>query len=187
MMNLDLSESIFKMLDTLVKKTLEDMKEDTTATAGKFQPIHLQKLMLCTSFLEEIITPSFKNILIHNRLSNLLVKLYKTVVDEDIVGDLSELYKLLLLKLKNSLLRLFIKLYDPLFSMAPETTLLGFDVPTVEDHQTLLKLINLSLRVPEIGSSKGILKEQLEACLLSLKVCLSTSKSLPTQTVILYG
>lgn len=68
-----------------------------------------------------------------------------------------------------------------------EALILGFDVPAVVDHQILLKLVNFSLEIPDINTSRQILTSQLVGCLESLRVCRSMSKSLPTQTVILYG
>jgi hypothetical protein len=172
------TNTVYRLFDGYLRDQLLDLKNNVLDVSDSIQyKIKLEKLLM----LLEV-------------FGYQLLKAIRFVEELQSATQDSNL-RLILIRLRNSILRIFETLVDCMVSMKAESThTLGLDTPNVQTQQGLFRLSNgfiqqtTSLYPLDSNDIPVELRhEMLKSCELSLEICLASSKSLLTQTVLLYG
>lgn len=152
--------------------------------------IVLHRMAYVVELLQQVCTPTMKNIIVTHQFDDILLRLLRLIEEDQLQQQQSEEIRRTLVEIRNKLLNIFSLLIDCTYTIEPEGSQLGFDAPQVEIQQGLFKIIGRifeqTLTTLKSGNRERI-PEQLHGCQLALAVCQTSTKSLLTQTVLLYG
>jgi hypothetical protein len=189
------TNTVYRLFDGYLRDQLLDLKNNVLDVSDSIQyKIKLEKLLMLLEVFGCIGDASIKHFALSSQFDDQLLKAIRFVEELQSATQDSNL-RLILIRLRNSILRIFETLVDCMVSMKAESThTLGLDTPNVQTQQGLFRLSNgfiqqtTSLYPLDSNDIPVELRhEMLKSCELSLEICLASSKSLLTQTVLLYG